>query len=77
LYGNRSLAVTWPLVRHRAMLLKRRWDAFRMTGPAAAMDATFTYGAAVWPLLAGLSVVLWSKARAWRARPALAAARTP
>ena len=31
-----------------------------------AMDVTFTTAAALWPLLAGLSVVLWSKARALR-----------
>ena len=32
----------------------------------AALDAALTTGAALWPLLAGLSVVLWSKARAAR-----------
>ena len=42
-----------------------------MSGAPAQMDATLTLGAAVWPLVAGLSIVLWSKARAWRAAAAL------
>jgi hypothetical protein len=42
----------------------------------APIEATFTLGAAVWPVVAGLSVVLWSKARAWRARPALLVVRS-
>jgi hypothetical protein len=42
----------------------------------APIDASFTLGAAAWPLVVGLSVVLWSKARAWRARPALLVLRS-
>jgi hypothetical protein len=34
----------------------------------APVDASFTFGAAAWPLVAGLSIVLWSKVRAWCAR---------
>lgn len=32
------------------------------------LNAAATLGAMTWPLLAGLSVVMWSKARAWRAQ---------
>lgn len=41
---------------------------------SGALDVTLTTGAALWPVLAGLTVVLWSKARA--ARPLLAHSRT-
>jgi hypothetical protein len=38
-----------------------------MQGSMAAADGAYALGAATWPLLAGLTLVLWSKARAWRA----------
>lgn len=30
------------------------------------LNAALLVGAMTWPLMAGLSIVLWSKARAWR-----------
>jgi hypothetical protein len=32
------------------------------------LNAAFAAGAMTWPLMAGLSLVMWSKARAWRAQ---------
>jgi hypothetical protein len=32
------------------------------------LNAALTLGAMTWPLMAGLSVVLWSKARSWQAQ---------
>jgi hypothetical protein len=46
-----------------------------MTGAPAAAAASLTFGAAIWPLLAGLSVVLWSKARAARPVAVIGSAR--
>ncbi|WP_309092345.1 hypothetical protein [Phenylobacterium sp.] len=34
---------------------------------ASSLDGAFTLGAMTWPLLVGLSIVMWSKARAGRA----------
>jgi hypothetical protein len=41
-----------------------------MSNGLDAIKAALETGAAVWPLAAGLSVVLWSKARRRQVRPA-------
>ena len=46
-----------------------------MQGSVAPVQVTFAVGAAMWPLVAGLSVVLWSKMRAARGQTALAVIR--
>lgn len=46
-----------------------------MQTTAPAIDAAFTLGAMTWPLMAGLSVVMWSKARACRVQAVRVRAR--
>lgn len=43
-------------------------EEIRMQTDAPSLNAALTLSAMTWPLMAGLSVVMWSKARAWRAR---------
>jgi len=46
-----------------------------MQTTAPSLDAAFTLGAMTWPLMAGLSIVMWSKARALRAQAVRVRAR--
>ena len=46
-----------------------------MQGAGLALEAAIAFAASAWPLFAGLSLVLWSKARALDGGVGLAAAR--
>ena len=45
-------------------------EEIRMLTNDPSLNAALLVGAMTWPLMAGLSIVLWSKARAWRAEAA-------
>jgi len=46
-----------------------------MQTTALSLDAAFTLGATTWPLMAGLLIVMWSKARARQAQAVRVRAR--